>query len=193
MLGLLIIAYLLGSVNSALLVCRWLSLPSPKTHGSHNPGATNVLRIGGKKAGGLTLAGDVLKGVIPVLIGHLLHLPYLSLCWIAFFAVLGHVYPLFFNFKGGKGVATAIGTSFAIHPFLGASVGLTWAVIAFVSRYSSLASICAILMLPVYGYLLLNALTIVPLGFLAVLILIKHQQNFKRLLAGTESKLGAKR
>ena len=193
MITLIIIAYLLGSVNSALIVSKLMHLPSPLSQGSGNPGATNVLRLGGKKAAGFTLAGDVLKAVIPLVIGHLMHLPYLCLGWIGFFAVVGHIYPVFFNFKGGKGVATAIGASFAIQPLLGVLVSLTWALVALVFRYSSLASIVAMILAPVYAYFLLGELTIVPLGFTGLLILFKHQQNLKRLFAGTESKLGAKK
>lgn len=192
MIFLLILAYLLGSVNSAVIVCKLMRLPSPMSAGSHNPGATNVLRIGGKKAAAFTFAGDILKGVPPVLIGHFIHLPYLSLCWIGFFAVLGHIFPVFLNFKGGKGVATAIGVSIAIYPPLGISIALTWLMIALAFRYSSLSSLISFLLAPLYAHFLLGPLTAVPFGFLALIILFKHKDNIKRLLNHTESKLGAK-
>lgn len=189
---LLILAYLLGSVNSAVIVCKIMRLPSPVTHGSKNPGATNVLRIGGKKAATFTFTGDVLKGIIPVFIGHFMDLSYLSLCWIGFAAVVGHIYPIFFNFKGGKGVATAIGASIGIYPPLGICIAITWFVIALVFRYSSLAAIIAFLLSPIYAWLFLGELTIVPFGFLTLLIIFKHQDNIRRLLNHTESKLGKK-
>jgi acyl phosphate:glycerol-3-phosphate acyltransferase len=192
MIALLILAYLLGSVNSALIVCKLMRLPSPREAGSKNPGATNVLRIGGKKAAALTFTGDVLKGIIPVLLGHFYGLSDLSLCWIGFFAVLGHIYPVFFNFQGGKGVATAIGASIAIEPLLGIGIAFSWFVVAFFTRYSSLAAIIAFLLSPLYAVLLLNKLTVVPFGFLAALIIFKHKENIQRLLKGSESKLGNK-
>lgn len=192
MIILLILAYLLGSINSAMIVCKIMRLPSPLSSGSKNPGTTNVLRIGGKKAAAFTFTGDVLKGIIPVLIGHFMGLPDLSLCWVGFFAVLGHIYPVFYNFQGGKGVATAIGASIAINPMLGIGIAITWFLVAFFCRYSSLAAIIAFLLSPLYAVLLLGDLTVVPYGFLAALIIFKHKENIQRLLNGSESKLGNK-
>ncbi len=186
----IILAYLFGSINCAILICKMMSLPSPRSVGSGNPGATNVLRLGNKKAAGLTLAGDVLKGVIPVLIGHALHLPVNVLCWIALAAILGHIFPIFFNFKGGKGVATAIGAIFALNIFLGLAVGATWLLIAGLLRMSSLSSLVAMIMTPIYGYCLLGNTTIFPLVLLAVIVLLRHKANIKRILAGTEPKIG---
>lgn len=189
---LLIVAYLLGSVNSALLICKLMKLPSPRTQGSGNPGATNVLRIGGKKAAILTLVGDILKAVIPICIGHYFHLSNLILSWILFVAVLGHIYPIYFGFKGGKGVATAIGGSIAINPIFGGVMVLTWLVMAFTFRYSSLASLTCLILSPLYASIFLGDLSALPFGLLALLIIFTHQQNIKRLISGNESKIGKK-
>jgi glycerol-3-phosphate acyltransferase PlsY len=193
MITLLIIAYLLGSVNSAVIVCKLMELPSPNTTGSKNPGATNVLRIGGKKAAAFTFTGDALKGIIAVLIGHFMNQNEAFLCWIGLAAVIGHIFPIFFKFKGGKGVATAIGASIAIEPILGICIMLTWFVIAMVFRYSSLAAIIAFLASPAFAGYFLGQDTIAPFAIIAVLIIIKHKQNIKRLLNGTESRIGTKK
>lgn len=190
---LLIVAYLLGSVNSALIICKLMRLPSPRTEGSGNPGTTNVLRIGGKKAAAFTLIGDILKAIIPISIGHYFHLPYMALSWTLFAAVLGHIYPIFFGFKGGKGVATTIGGSFAINPFLGAIILLTWLIMAITFRYSSLASLTSLILSPFYASVVLGGLTSIPFGLLALLIIFTHQQNIKRLIAGNENKIGKKK
>lgn len=190
---LILIAYLLGSINSAIVVCKVMGLPSPRTVGSGNPGATNVLRIGNKKAAGLTLAGDVLKGIIPVLIGHAFYCPPVVLCWIAFAAILGHIFPIFFGFKGGKGVATAIGSFFAIHLFLGAGTGLTWLIVAGIFKMSSLASLVSIILTPLYAYFLLGSNTVLPLSLIAILIIFRHKGNIQRIIKGQESKIGDKK
>ncbi|MCG7963964.1 MAG: glycerol-3-phosphate 1-O-acyltransferase PlsY, partial [Candidatus Thiodiazotropha taylori] len=113
--SIVVIAYLLGSISSAIIVCRLMGLPDPRSQGSNNPGATNVLRIGGKKAAAITLFGDMVKGLIPMLIAHLFDAPPLYLALTGLAAFLGHLYPVFFNFKGGKGVATALGVQFGLH------------------------------------------------------------------------------
>ena len=128
--GALILAYLLGSVCSAILVCRLLGLPDPRTEGSHNPGTTNVLRIGGKGPAALTLLGDMLKGVVPVLVARHYQLEPAVVSAVGLAAFLGHLYPVFFGFKGGKGVATAAGVLLALNPWLGAATLLTWVSIA---------------------------------------------------------------
>lgn len=188
--GLILIAYLLGSINSAILICKLMGLPSPRTVGSGNPGATNVLRLGNKKAAGLTLLFDVLKGIVPVLAGHLLYLPANELSWIACAVVLGHIFPLFFNFQGGKGVATAIGALFAVHLFLGLAVGITWLIIAAIWRFSSLSSMIAISFAPIYAYFLLGSHTVFPLVLIAALIISRHKANVNRIIQGKESKIG---
>jgi len=134
-------AYLMGSIASAVVVARLMGLPDPRTQGSGNPGATNVLRLGGKKAAALTLLGDVLKGVIPVLAARLAGLPETGVALVALAAFLGHLYPVFFGFKGGKGVATAFGVLVAGAPLLGLAILVTWLAVAFASRISSLSAL----------------------------------------------------
>jgi glycerol-3-phosphate acyltransferase PlsY len=192
MYSLILFAYLLGSINSAIIVCKVAGLPSPRTVGSGNPGATNVLRLGSKKAAGLTLAGDVLKGIIPVVLGHLLHLPAAALCWIAFSAILGHIFPVYFQFKGGKGVATAMGCAFAINFWLGIFVGATWLISAKISRYSSLSSMISISLMPLIALPLLGTNSFLPLILISAVVLFKHRSNIQKLKAGTESKIGEK-
>jgi glycerol-3-phosphate acyltransferase PlsY len=131
--------YLSGSLASAIIICRLMGLPDPRQGGSGNPGATNVLRLGGKKAAALTLVADILKGVMPVLIAHLLQLPPWSIALTALAAFLGHLYPVFFRFQGGKGVATALGATAALSWPVGIAFTLTWLVVAAASRFSSLA------------------------------------------------------
>ncbi len=187
-----LVGYLCGSLNSAIIVCKCMGLPSPRSVGSGNPGATNVLRLGSKPAAAITLIGDVIKGVIPVVIGHLLHLEPIYLACIALAAVLGHLWPLFFGFKGGKGVATTIGVLLALNIWMGLAVVVTWLIIAALFRYSSLASLVATVLSPVYAYFLFNHDTWPPLTVMALLVIIRHQANIARLLHGTESKIGKK-
>lgn len=188
----LVIAYLIGSVNSAIIICRIMGLPSPRTVGSGNPGATNVLRLGSKKAAGLTLAGDFIKGVLPVAIGHAMHFSPFILCFIGLAAVIGHIFPAFFGFKGGKGVATLIGVLLALNIWLGLAFVLSWLVIALLFRISSLSSLIATLLSPAFGYFILGPESLVPLVIMAAIVIIRHHANIKRLLAGTESKIGQK-
>ena len=192
MYSLILFAYLLGSINSAIIVCKLAGLPSPRTVGSGNPGATNVLRLGSKKAAAATLVGDVLKGVIPILIGHLFHLPANALCSIALAAILGHIYPLYFGFKGGKGVATAMGCAFAINLLLGICVGATWLIVAKLTRYSSLSSMISMILMPFFALFILGKASFVPLALIAVLIVLRHRSNIQKLKAGKESKIGQK-
>ncbi len=189
---LVLLAYLLGSINSAIIVCKLAGLPSPRTVGSGNPGATNVLRLGSKKAAAFTLAGDVIKGLIPVLWGHFLDLPAAILAWIAFAAVLGHVFPLYFKFQGGKGVATAFGGLFALNFFLGLAVGALWLVTAKISRYSSLSSLICMALMPFIALAFLGKWSFPPLFLITILIFIRHRSNIHKLLHGQESKIGKK-
>ncbi len=188
----ILVGYLFGSLNSAIIVCKCMDLPSPRSVGSGNPGATNVLRLGSKPAAAITLLGDVIKGVIPVVIGHLLHLPPLYIACIALAAVLGHLWPIFFGFKGGKGVATTIGVLLALNIWVGLAVVATWLVIAALFRYSSLASLVASILSPLYAYLLFDHQAYLPLTVMALLVVIRHHANIARLLQGTESKIGQK-
>ena len=151
---LIIAAYLCGSMATAVIVSRSLGLPDPRSDGSGNPGATNVLRLGGKKAAVLTLLGDALKGLLPVLAGRALEVETWTLGAIMCAAFLGHLYPIFFAFKGGKGVATAMGIVFGLSITLGGALLLTWSVLAALCRYSSLAALVSAILAPIYTLLL---------------------------------------
>lgn len=179
-------AYLGGSISSAVLVCRLFGLPDPRTEGSHNPGATNVLRLGGKPAAALTLAGDVLKGVIPVLVAvHWLELPLLIAALAGWFAFLGHLFPVFFQFQGGKGVATAFGLLFALHWPTGLVTGAVWVTLFGALRISSLASMVAFLMMPVV-ILFWQPETLWPMILLSLVLIGRHHSNIRKLLSGEE-------
>ncbi|ENF8748973.1 glycerol-3-phosphate 1-O-acyltransferase PlsY [Vibrio fluvialis] len=188
----IISAYLLGSVSSAVLICRLLGLPDPRAVGSHNPGATNVLRIGGKKTAAAVLLCDMLKGTIPVWGAYFLGIDSLMLGIIAIAACLGHMYPLFFHFKGGKGVATALGAIAPIGLDLTLMIMLTWLVVAVIFRYSSLAALVTVLLAPFYTWMIKPQYTL-PVAMLCCLIVLRHHQNIKRLFAGTEPKVGEKK
>lgn len=184
----LISAYLIGSLSSAIVLCKLAGLPDPRSQGSGNPGATNVLRFGGKKLAATVLIIDVIKGVLPVVIACLLGLDQTWMAATAFFAFLGHLYPVFFDFKGGKGVATALGGFLALSPLMAGAALLTWIVIFLISRISSLSAITAAAMTPVYSLWLLesiNARWIVLI--MAVMLLLRHASNIQRLISGEES------
>ncbi|EKO3654057.1 glycerol-3-phosphate 1-O-acyltransferase PlsY [Vibrio metschnikovii] len=188
----IICAYLLGSISSAVLICRLLRLPDPRGVGSHNPGATNVLRIAGKKTALTVLICDMLKGTIPVWGGYYLNIDPLMLGLIGIAACLGHMYPLFFHFKGGKGVATALGAIAPIGLELTAMVIVTWLVVVFIFRYSSLAALVTVLLTPFYTWMIKPHYTL-PVAMLCCLIVLRHQENIKRLFIGTEPKVGEKK
>lgn len=181
-----LLAYLIGSISSAIIVCRLKNLPDPLTQGSKNPGATNVLRIGGKSPAIWVVLGDILKGFLPIMIAKAFDIEGFALATIAISAVLGHMFPLFFKFKGGKGIATAFGALLALSWVLGIFVALSWGIIAFLFHYSSLASIVATLLVPIYSYFLAPHSYIPAILFLSGLILFRHRENMKRLLKGTE-------
>ncbi len=185
------IAYLLGSISSAILVCKMMHLPDPRTQGSNNPGATNVLRIGGKKAAALTLLGDVLKGTIPVLLAKWIGLPQAVIACVAFAAFMGHLYPVFFRFQGGKGVATLLGCLIALNMDVALCWAATWLIVAIISRYSSLASMLASLLAPLYfWYFTGDVAYIVATAGMVLVLIYRHQQNIVDLMAGRERKLG---
>ena len=186
-------AYLLGSVSSAILISSLLGLPDPRTEGSRNPGATNVLRLGSKPGAVLTLAGDIAKGVLPVVAaGWFLDEPVL-LALAALGAFLGHLFPVYFRFEGGKGVATALGVLAAIDWQLASILIVTWLVVAAVFRYSSLAALVTAAAAPVYAFWLTGEPVFVGLGaVLAALLFFRHSENIRRLLSGNESKIGKK-
>lgn len=183
-------AYLCGSLSSAVLVCKFRGLPDPRTQGSQNPGATNVLRIGGKGPALLTLAGDVLKGFIPVLVAKYYGFDLLALAIVALSAFLGHLYPLFFRFKGGKGAATFLGTLTALSWPLGLSLIFTWIGIALTFRYSSLAALIMTLFAPFYAWHFIGTRPALIIGLMGILLIIRHRQNIGKLIAGKESRIG---
>ncbi|EHK8998698.1 glycerol-3-phosphate 1-O-acyltransferase PlsY [Vibrio vulnificus] len=187
-----IIAYLLGSISSAVLICRVLRLPDPRGVGSNNPGATNVLRIGGKGAAVAVLLCDMLKGTIPVWSGYYLGIEPVLLGVIAIAACLGHMYPLFFHFQGGKGVATALGAIAPIGLDLTGMIMVTWLLVAILFRYSSLAALVTVLLAPMYTWMIKPQYTL-PVGMLCCLIVLRHHQNIRRLFTGEEPKIGEKK
>ena len=191
--ALLVLAYLMGSVSTAIITCKLMGLPDPRTTGSNNPGATNVLRVGGKKAAIITLIGDMLKGLLPVVLGQALGLSYGWLFAIGFAAFLGHLFPIYYGFKGGKGVATALGVYFGIHFWAGVCIALLWLFIAKVLKISSLAALIATLLAPVIFYFFTHSASLAG-GMLLMTGLIwwRHQSNIKNLLTGQEGKIKIK-
>ncbi len=187
-----LLAYALGSISSAVLVSRLFGLPDPRQSGSGNPGATNVLRLGGKGPAALVLLFDVLKGTLPVWSSYFLGLSPLALAAVGIAATLGHIYPCFFRFKGGKGVATALGAVAPIGWDMTGAVILTWLVVAATSRYSSLASIMTALLAPLYAWWFKEQYAL-SVTLLCALILYRHRGNMVRLWRGQESKLTDKR
>ena len=190
-LGLIVAAYLIGSISSAIIVCRLMGLPDPRSEGSNNPGATNVLRIGGKKAAAITLLGDMLKGVLPVAAGHLLDVSTLTFALAAMAAFLGHLYPVFFGFKGGKGVATALGTQFGLHWGIGLAVAGIWLFMAKVVKISSLSALVSMALAPVIIYWIWPADELILMQIIMSIILFwRHKSNIQRLISGEESLIG---
>ena len=190
---LLIGGYLVGSIPMAIVVARAFGLPDPRTTGSNNPGATNILRYGGKAAAAATLFGDVAKGVAVVLAVRLVTTDpdVIALCGFGVF--LGHLYPVFFKFRGGKGVATALGVWLALVPGVGALLLLTWLGAAVAFRYSSLAALIASVLAPAYVYWFAPLPSYLALSVaMSAFLLWRHRANMRNLLAGTESKIGAK-
>jgi glycerol-3-phosphate acyltransferase PlsY len=183
--------YLFGSISTAIIVCKLMGLPDPRTQGSRNPGATNVARIGGKKAAALTLAGDMLKGLIPVLIAHALQADAIILAGTALAAFLGHLYPVFFGFQGGKGVSTSIGVIFGLHWPVGLLTAGIWLVMALVFRYSSLAALTAMLLTPAgFAWLMPQTPVIAAMVIMTILLYWRHRSNIANLLSGKEGKIG---
>jgi len=186
-----VFAYLLGSVSSAIVIARVFGLKDPREVGSGNPGATNILRYGGKKAAALTLLGDVLKGVVPVLAAHAfgVEAPVLALVMLA--AFVGHVFPVFHGFKGGKGVATAFGALIALNLWVGLLLIVSWMVMAFATRYSSLSAITVAVLAPFYvWWLTQSGVLIAATAVMTLLLLWRHRGNIQKLIAGTETKIG---
>ncbi len=184
----MLIAYLLGSISSAILLCRMLCLPDPRTEGSHNPGATNVLRIGGKWAALAVLIFDMLKGMLPVWAGYYLGLTHFELGMVALAACLGHIFPIFFNFKGGKGVATAFGAIAPIAWGVAGSMLGTWLLVFLFSGYSSLSAVVTALLVPFYVWWFKPEFTF-PVALVCCLLIYRHHANIQRLWRGEEDKM----
>lgn len=182
-------AYLVGSISSAIVVCRVMGLPDPRTQGSHNPGATNVWRIGGKWPAILTLGGDLFKGLLPVLVARGLTQDYRVIGAVMIAAVVGHVYPVFFKFRGGKGVATMIGGLLALSPLLCSIFLTTWGIIFAITRVSSLSALLATVTLPMWAWFLADRVVFLTVVGLAILVIWRHQSNIRALWLGREKKL----
>lgn len=182
------LAYLAGSVSSAIIVCKMMGLADPRENGSGNPGATNVMRIGGKKAAAITLFGDALKGLLPVLVAKALAVDSLVLSAVVFAAFIGHLYPVFFQFKGGKGVATSLGVTLGVAWLLGVAVAGTWFAVYKLGKISSLSALVAATLAPIYTWLIVGDVYLTATFTLMSLILLwRHKSNIQRLLAGQES------
>lgn len=186
-------AYLLGSISFGIVISKLFGLPDPRTVGSGNPGATNVLRSGKKLAALLTLLGDVAKGWFAVFIAQQWGFDADMVCLVALAVFIGHLYPVYYGFKGGKGVATALGVLLAFSGWLGLAVLLTWALVFAIWRYSSLAALVAASMAPLYAWYLLPSESYVWTALVLALLLIwRHRSNISKLLAGTEAGFGKK-
>ncbi len=184
------IAYLLGSISSAIITCRLMGLPDPRSEGSNNPGATNVMRIGGKKAAAITLLGDSLKGLIPVLACNLLGFSPLILGLVALAAFLGHLYPVFFKFQGGKGVATALGIQLGMGWEIGGLIILIWLLIAKGLGISSLAALVSMALAPAIVWLFWPAPELIAVQTVISLLLFwRHRTNIRKLLDGSENRI----
>ncbi len=193
-LSAVVAAYLLGSVPFAMIAAKLFGLADPRTFGSGNPGATNVLRTGNKKAALFTLIGDALKGWFAVFVAQQAGLSPLAVGLVALAVFFGHLFPVFLRFKGGKGVATAAGVLLALDPLLGLAVLATWLLVAYVSRYSSLAALIAAVSAPLYMVLLHGADGhFAVIMAIALALIAKHWPNLQRLMAGQESKIGSKK
>lgn len=182
------VAYLLGSLSSAVVISRAFSLPDPRTAGSKNPGATNVYRLGGRIPALLVLVMDILKGTIPVYASYFFNIEPVWLGLIAIAACLGHIYPLYFGFKGGKAVATAFGAMLPIGLDLAGLLILSWIVVVFLTGYSSLGALIAVSLAPLFTWLI-KPLYTVPVAMLSLLIIVRHKENIIRLVKGAEGKI----
>ncbi|GMR16008.1 MAG: glycerol-3-phosphate 1-O-acyltransferase PlsY [Gammaproteobacteria bacterium] len=189
--GFIFAAYLIGSLSSAIIVCKIMGLPDPRGEGSGNPGATNVLRFGGKKAAAITLTGDMLKGLIPVLIVKYMGMSDQLIALVGFAAFIGHLYPVFFQFKGGKGVATMLGVMFGFSWWVGLATAGTWLFMAKIVKISSLSALVATALAPVYVWYWFNNMTAIGLTIVMTIILFwRHRSNIKNMIKGTEDAIG---
>ena len=187
MIYFLIVSYLISSISSAIIICKIVGLPDPRTQGSKNPGATNVLRFGGKKIAAFVLIFDGLKGALPVITANYFGLSLFELTFILLFAFLGHVFPLFFGFKGGKGVATYLGGLIGINLLIGLTFAIIWLIVAKVLKFSSLAALIATILSPIYFYLITaNLQAALVIGLIGLFIIYNHRTNIKRLIKKEE-------
>ena len=185
-----IAAYLFGSVSTAIIASKLFNFPDPRTNGSENPGTTNVLRLGGKIPAAFTLLGDMLKGLLPVVIAKALGLEDFWIVTVAIAACLGHLFPIFYEFKGGKGVATAMGIYLGLNPIIGLAILATWLSASFAFNISSVAAMIAVLLAPLFFYLVtLSSALGFGLLIITALIYWKHIPNIQRLLMGIESRI----
>jgi glycerol-3-phosphate acyltransferase PlsY len=189
----LIASYLLGSISSAIIICKIMGLPDPRTTGSKNPGATNVLRIGGKKIAAFVLLFDGLKGALPVMLAHYFGFSLFELTIILLCAFLGHVFPIFYGFKGGKGVATYLGGLIGLNFFVGLTFSLIWLIVAKVIKISSIAALTATLLSPVYFYFITthNLKATLVIFLINLFIYFTHRENIKRIINGDEGVIGS--
>ena len=193
----IIAAYLIGSLSFAVIVSKYYGMDDPRTYGSGNPGATNVLRSGKKKAAALTLLGDAVKGLVAVILArclqNALNLSDATIALVAIAALVGHMWPIFFNFKGGKGVATALGVLLALSPATALLCALIWLVMAFGFKVSSLAALVATICAPIFAFFMMpHASWAWVTVFIAALVLYRHKSNIQNLIQGKESKIGDK-
>jgi glycerol-3-phosphate acyltransferase PlsY len=181
-------AYLIGSISSAIIICRLMGLPDPREQGSGNPGATNVMRIGGKKAAGITLLGDSLKGLIPVYVANVLGMPAELIAATGLAAFMGHLYPVFFGFKGGKGVATSVGVLLGFFWTLGLAFMATWYLVYKLGKISSLSALVASTLSPIFAWFIVGDKAIAAASVVMTIFLLwRHKSNIQRLMAGEES------
>jgi len=189
----IIFAYLLGSISSAIVVSRLFKVTDPRKIGSGNPGTTNILRYAGKTAAAMTLIGDITKGIIPIAIGYKLGFTSGTLSVIGLCSLLGHIYPVFYHYKGGKGIATFIGILIALNWLLACCFILTWVATAFFTRYSSLSALLAITVTPMAAYIIEVPTTmLIVLTCCSLIIFIHHKKNILNLMKGDEKKIGQK-
>ncbi len=191
-IALCLIAYFVGSISSAIVLCRLAGLPDPRSQGSGNPGATNVLRFGGRSLAAKVLIGDMLKGLLPVLFAYWVDGTTSVLAAVALCAFLGHLYPVFFDFRGGKGVATAFGVILGIMWPVALALLVTWIVIAALSKISSLGALVAAIAAPFYAwYISEHNQYVILTGIISILLIWRHRSNIQQLLAGTEDKINS--
>jgi len=184
---LVLFAYLSGSISTAIILCKVMRLPDPRSQGSGNPGATNIMRLAGKKAAAITLAGDLFKGLIPVLVASAITSDPVTLALVCLCAFLGHLYPVFFRFQGGKGVATVAGVLIGLSWPVAIAVIITWLAMTFIFKISALSALTAALLAPLYmWYLEPSPVYLALMIFLSVLLIWRHRSNIKNLINGTE-------